>query len=245
MGVIGFTGTSTGNVYVVGQTYTSAGREYVAQADGTFRTVNSDGTVRSTEGSSQSDTATFFYSRDSGAARGGNVQSGGDSPSAGRPVAASPAGAGPGNAAVASVPNSSSAFAELFAAAGFPSGTQFVARQDGSLDASMVRYEVADGVFLDTTVFWANGKLLPGDPSTSDVQDLQQRYGDDNPIVSTLGAGYVGGTAFGSWLGGQPGVVDAAPGSSGSAWAPGNGIMPSGPLTTNNSAWAPGNGIVK
>lgn len=38
---LGFTGTATGNVYVVGQKYVSAGRVYTAQADGTF--VRDDG----------------------------------------------------------------------------------------------------------------------------------------------------------------------------------------------------------
>lgn len=39
----GFTGTSTGNVYNVGQSYVSAGRIYTAQADGTF--MRDDGHV--------------------------------------------------------------------------------------------------------------------------------------------------------------------------------------------------------
>lgn len=76
MGVIAFTGTNTGNTYKVGQSYSMAGKTYVAQSNGTFATMKSDGTTRFTEGSSQSDSATFYVSQSLGAGGGSSRSSG-------------------------------------------------------------------------------------------------------------------------------------------------------------------------
>lgn len=76
MAVVAFTGASTGSVYKVGQSYSSAGRTYTAQADGSFKTTNRDGTVRSVSGSSQSETATFYHSASLASGGGGSAKSG-------------------------------------------------------------------------------------------------------------------------------------------------------------------------
>lgn len=53
-----FTGTSTGNVYEVGRSYTMAGDTYTANWDGTF---TNNRTGNSLVGSSQDDRVTFGY----------------------------------------------------------------------------------------------------------------------------------------------------------------------------------------
>ena len=201
MAVVAFTGTSTGNVYNVGQSYVSAGRVYTAQPDGSFKTTNRDGTVRSVVGSSQSESATFYHSSGS-AVRGPSPYEASRSSSSGRSAAGAPRsvvgapkGTGAGNGVVLSNAGQADMFAQFFAARGFPAGTQFVERLDGTLDAGKLRYPVAGlpNTYLETTAIWVEDELWSTSPKTSDVQSGQQRYGDDNIIVSAGGLAIVGG----------------------------------------------------
>lgn len=80
-----FTGTSTGNVYNVGQSYSMGGDVYVAQMDGTFQNTR---TGNSLVGSSQSETAVFGYTGSltgsgSGSGHGGTTGPGSSAVSSG------------------------------------------------------------------------------------------------------------------------------------------------------------------
>lgn len=149
MGVVAFTGTNTGNVYVVGQSYSMAGKTYTAGSDGKFYTTASDGSVRSTVGSSQSPTATFYVSQSLASGGGGS----------------SPIGAVKGAASAAAVTASSVPYTGQ-GPGSLPSAAL------GVYDAD------AWSKLPETTQLWWDSTPLPRNMGTSDIQDFEDRYGD-------------------------------------------------------------------
>lgn len=168
-----FTGTSTGNVYEVGRSYTMAGDTYTANWDGTF---TNNRTGNSLVGSSQDDRVTFGYTGSltgSGSGSAGTVGPGsaqvssGGGPATSGPGAmgavsggqgASPSQSGkPSAAAVASFKHSNSALK-------FGSDWGFVGGgPDPEKELSFPYYR---------------GMLLPIDKQTSNVDVYEERYGD-------------------------------------------------------------------
>lgn len=95
--VVAFTGTSTGNVYNVGQLYRSAGETYRAMSDGSFRNVE---TGRAIVGSSQADHVTFFRTASSlTSGSGGGFGAGGGAGVVGANTSSEARTGGPGNGA--------------------------------------------------------------------------------------------------------------------------------------------------
>lgn len=192
--VVAFTGTNTGRVYEVNKVYSNGNGSYIANSDGSFTNVK---TNRVAEGSSRSATATFYVSQAAGPSLSSGGSSGGRSVTARSGVSASkPAsvGSGPGVSAVEGHPGGFSRLGHAYT---------FGKNDDGTFNASQLRFEVQPNVFLDTTAIWIGGKMTPIDPTSSDVQDYQSRYGDDNIVVSTAGAVIVGGMDAGDAMEGS------------------------------------------
>lgn len=187
-----FTGTNTGNTYVAGQQYVSAGRVYTANPDGTFSRPNADGSIRSTVGSSQDPRVTF------GTTGGGSV-----GPGAPRTVAGA-TGTGPGNPGVigaggrpvgggAGLPPT---IAGRVAAAGvMPRTTQLwvggypLARDLGTSDAQDFEDRYGDSEFLSPTWFATWG--IAGRDAEVNLREWERAI---MPAVTSLqdGGGAVG-----------------------------------------------------
>lgn len=150
---VAFTGTSTGNKYTVGRSYTMGGQAYRANADGSF---TKESTGRTLVGSSRDPDVTF-YERPLGNSGGVNRSpsngpgSNGALSDNGRGV--SP-GTGPGNPAV----------------------VQNGAKWGGWLAAKSIL--LGGGEPADTTQIVIGGKAVIHDRGFSDAGEFEQRFGE-------------------------------------------------------------------
>lgn len=155
-----FTGTSTGNVYRAGQNYSMGGNVYRANSDGSFTNLRSGHTA---VGSSQAIAAQQAWN-DDGFFWGKGVGSHGDSWFGSSDTGAG--GAGPGEARVTT---------------GSPAASGGGASSHGTFTVT------GNPAQAEVTQLIMGGQNMPVDPGMSDMQDVENRYGDSEIISTAAG----------------------------------------------------------
>lgn len=160
--IVAFTGTNTGNVYRVGQSYTMNGDRYVANQDGSFQNMR---TGQILDGSSMSMDATFYRAQSTSGGTGpgpgtGNASSRGNGVGTAGPgnvgAATGRAGTGPGVPG-ATTSRSSNLPSPFGGGPGGPRATAFQTQQVGGLTL------LIDQSFPNVEDFWEPRYGEPGE----------------------------------------------------------------------------------